>query len=431
MNSKYDYLTVNGSLTHHGILGQRWGKRNGPPYPLDASDHSASEKKAGWRKSLDDNNADISRKKSQNSTKEKTELTPEQIEYRKKIKRIALATAGVVGVGAAGYLAYKSGLIKNLGDLADKNGGVVDKDVLRKAMQAAKDDVDFVLPKGTTIRRTTPQKDWDVKDARDSLYTTFDKKDAAIYRQLLRLRDSEGKDLPHGTKIYEVSMELQRDYKIATKSTLEGIFEKLKQDPEFVGEMYSQMGMVDYIVDDIKTNKNGMYDTLRSTLSFDDGIYQLVKNGKATDQFRNAIKNEGFDGIIDYFDKGTMSEAPVIMFDKSSIMKTGEKIIKRSLDGETGLSTLKDGILISKSTARTAEYGQGITNKALEELAPYAYAGFIATGAAGGAITSARKNKQNKNQQNKNQKNKNQQNKESEDNEEDREDDKVKSSHGN
>jgi len=32
---------------HHGILGQKWGKKNGPPYPLDAKDHSASEKKAG------------------------------------------------------------------------------------------------------------------------------------------------------------------------------------------------------------------------------------------------------------------------------------------------------------------------------------------------------------------------------------------------
>lgn len=39
-------------LAHHGILGMHWGRRNGPPYPLDASDHSSSEKKAGWRKSL-------------------------------------------------------------------------------------------------------------------------------------------------------------------------------------------------------------------------------------------------------------------------------------------------------------------------------------------------------------------------------------------
>lgn len=32
-------------LEHHGILGQKWGKKNGPPYPLDENDHSAAEKK--------------------------------------------------------------------------------------------------------------------------------------------------------------------------------------------------------------------------------------------------------------------------------------------------------------------------------------------------------------------------------------------------
>ena len=50
-------------IKHHGILGMKWGHRNGPPYPLDASDHSASEKKAGWRKSLSNDGKEDSVKK--------------------------------------------------------------------------------------------------------------------------------------------------------------------------------------------------------------------------------------------------------------------------------------------------------------------------------------------------------------------------------
>lgn len=37
-------------LYHHGILGQRWGKRNGPPYPLRGGSYTKSEKEAIYKK---------------------------------------------------------------------------------------------------------------------------------------------------------------------------------------------------------------------------------------------------------------------------------------------------------------------------------------------------------------------------------------------
>ena len=42
----------NDFLQHHGILGQKWGVKNGPPYPIGSEGHSLSEKKAGWKKSI-------------------------------------------------------------------------------------------------------------------------------------------------------------------------------------------------------------------------------------------------------------------------------------------------------------------------------------------------------------------------------------------
>lgn len=58
-------------LMHHGILGQKWGQQNGPPYPLDSNKHSASEKKAGWMKSLKEKSEAKKKAKKQKAALEK------------------------------------------------------------------------------------------------------------------------------------------------------------------------------------------------------------------------------------------------------------------------------------------------------------------------------------------------------------------------
>lgn len=93
-------------LAHHGILGQRWGRRNGPPYPLDASDHSAAEKKAGYKKSINSSKSE----KSSDSVSREFHLTDKQ----KKYLKIGAAVAGTALVAYGGYRLASSPTVRNL-----------------------------------------------------------------------------------------------------------------------------------------------------------------------------------------------------------------------------------------------------------------------------------------------------------------------------
>ena len=86
-------------LEHFGILGQKHGQRNGPPYPLGSGDHSSAEKKAaasaGVKVGSDSGKGSIANVKKKKTkpgvqNKPKKELTPEE----KREQALAAARAG-------------------------------------------------------------------------------------------------------------------------------------------------------------------------------------------------------------------------------------------------------------------------------------------------------------------------------------------------
>lgn len=49
---KFNKSLKHSELYHHGIKGQKWGERNGPPYPLDYKSHNSREKKLNPKAAL-------------------------------------------------------------------------------------------------------------------------------------------------------------------------------------------------------------------------------------------------------------------------------------------------------------------------------------------------------------------------------------------
>ena len=89
------------SLYHHGIAGQKWGVRNGPPYPLDYKEHSKREMRreyqdTNYKKRLDKDNKSIKSKR--------TRSVADQVEFEDRLKTLGIVAGTAAAAVMIGYL---------------------------------------------------------------------------------------------------------------------------------------------------------------------------------------------------------------------------------------------------------------------------------------------------------------------------------------
>lgn len=99
MQTYYIITPSNKDLQHHGRLGQKWGKKNGPPYPLSRNQLSFAEKRK--------KRADEYEKKKQYEYKNR----PKNVSNTKKVAGVLglSATKAVVSIGSGFITVFLTG----------------------------------------------------------------------------------------------------------------------------------------------------------------------------------------------------------------------------------------------------------------------------------------------------------------------------------
>lgn len=346
-------------LYHHGILGMKWGKRNGPPYPLGDSDHSSSEKKEGWKKSLgggrneekyDRNKKTNESTSSKSKAKEKIEnvkgkvneanekywnnytkntsdrymdkfsdlgLTREEADEQARIdaertkkilKYAAIGAVAAVGVGAAvyvgrNYVGYKIKDGTYLSTISD------DKDRLKKGLNFYTSYLG--LDKGIYYGSFTGEGD---------------------YR--INARVSETLNIPSSHEAKKIFNEVFNDKETISKlQELKGKLseERLNMDPNDRRALYGYGNQTEDVIDKLLSGKMSYNEynvkVIPLQSEYNPGHHAQTAHKRAMIDdvnkiFVDALAKKGYDGVLDVNDtriSGLRGVRPTIVFNKNKI----------------------------------------------------------------------------------------------------------------
>lgn len=342
-------IAYSSELCHHGINGQKWGKRNGPPYPLKPEDHSKSEQKAGWRESLK-NYRDYSgekkklRKEAVKKYYAEVRTSPEYIakkhlhqeeeKIRKSLKKkypqqakndelvrnIARGVAVAAIVGSVAYVGVNSASYAKAFDVQlDITAKYMDEghraaSVIAKTMDidiSKLSDSDEVITAGTTLQRVIrdygdTKNALSMEKAKDFIYATFDKNDNEIYKTLFNARGS-GKKLITTRDVVE-DLKMPSAFKRATA------FTDLLKDKSFADLFKKDLedsGLINkYSKRDLSRLSNGKLYNLFNIIAGNSGM-------KSPKLYFDKISQMGYNAIRDDNDSGYLGKTPLILLNAS------------------------------------------------------------------------------------------------------------------